>query len=109
MTVLSVSSLNMLDWTANIFSFLQTNVEIKRELRYCDGFKCKSIYFIPQVCKYVSCIMYDIVNLDAREGASPVGPYALCRDAACTGPWTPGVSSLETTSPGSTPTTGQPS
>ena len=40
----------MSDWTANIFSFFQTNVEIKRELRYCDGFKCKSIYFIPQVC-----------------------------------------------------------
>ena len=42
--------LTMLDWTTNIFSFFQTNVEIKRELRYCDGFKCKSIYFIPQVC-----------------------------------------------------------
>ena len=47
----------MSDWTANLFSFFQTNVEIKRELRYCDGFKCKSIYFIPQVCVHVVIII----------------------------------------------------
>ena len=47
----------MSDWAANLFSFFQTNVEIKRELRYCDGFKCKSIYFIPQVCVHVVIII----------------------------------------------------
>ena len=32
----------------DLFSFT-SSVEIKRELRYCAGFKCKSIYFLPQV------------------------------------------------------------
>lgn len=98
----------MSDWTANLFSLFQTNVEIKRELRYCDGFKCKSIYFIPQVCVHVV-IIFCILNTDVREDARPAGPYAPSPAAACTASWTPMVSSPGTTSPGCTRITRQPS
>lgn len=69
----------MSDWTANIFSFFQTNVEIKRELRYCDGFKCKSIYFIPQVCVHVVIFWIWTHWCQGRRQAS----WSLCPVSGC--------------------------
>ena len=43
-----VPGLEMMKIT-NIFN----NVEIKRELRFCAGFNCKTIHFTPQVCQFV--------------------------------------------------------
>ena len=41
--------MQMYDFANSFLSTLNGNVEIKRELRYCGGFKCKTIHFMPQV------------------------------------------------------------
>ena len=58
----------MIDIMANIFSFLTgSDVKIKRELRYCAGFKCKSIYFIPEVISSGISSWLSIVLMTGQE------------------------------------------
>ena len=39
-----------------------SSVEIKRELRYCDGFKCRTIHFIPQVVAPSQSDVYSLIS-----------------------------------------------
>jgi len=69
----------MYDFANNFLSTLNGNVEIKRELRYCGGFKCKTIHFMPQgrsvtgyvlpswtLCPVSGCCIYGVLSKDGK-------------------------------------------
>ena len=91
----------------DLFSFT-SSVEIKRELRYCAGFKCKSIYFLPQVeirWQHEMSNQKFVFRALVYGESTTAGQYALCQAAVSMESWTNREHSPETILHGSTQTT----